>query len=63
MEILKILEWTCSRLQQRLYLFMDVISVMVIILLCLGGGVEYANVNTFNLKLKECRQQFDFCFC
>ncbi|VBB26139.1 unnamed protein product [Acanthocheilonema viteae] len=56
-------EWTCTRLQQRLYLFLDVASVTVIILLYFGISVEYIFVNKFNLKLKECRQQLDFCLC
>ncbi|VDO20935.1 unnamed protein product [Brugia timori] len=56
-------EWTCSRLQRRLYLFLDVISIIVIILLYFGIYMEYTLINKFSSKLKECRQQLDLCFC
>lgn len=58
-----ILEWKCSQLQQRLYLLLDVISVAILVILYLGINMEQAFANEFNLKLKECRRQLDFCFC
>ncbi|VDK74917.1 unnamed protein product [Litomosoides sigmodontis] len=59
----KICEWKCSKLQRRAYLFLDVISVTIIVILYLGISMEQAFTSKFNLKLKECRRQLDFCFC